>query len=45
MAAEVERTGYLLHDAAALKVWDERGFRFAHWSEEIDKRGWSAPTG
>lgn len=44
MAAEVERTGYLSHDDAALKIWQERDFRFAHWSEELDGRGRSRPV-
>ena len=44
IAAEVERTGYLEHDAAALAIWERFGFTFAYWSEEFDKRGKSRPS-
>ena len=39
IAAEVERNGYLEHDAAALAIWERFGFTFAYWSEESDKQG------
>ena len=38
IAAEVERNGYVEHDAAALAIWERFGFTFAYWSEESDKK-------
>ncbi len=39
MTAEIERNGYLEHDAAALSVWERFGFGFADWTEVNDKHG------
>jgi hypothetical protein len=39
MAAEVERAGYLEHDAAALAIWERFGWGVAYWSKDFDKRG------
>jgi hypothetical protein len=39
MAAEVERAGYLEHDAAALAIWEGFGFNFAYFTEDFDKHG------
>jgi hypothetical protein len=38
MAAEVERTGCLDHDAAALEIW-KRYFLFTYHTEYTDKHG------
>jgi hypothetical protein len=39
MAAEVERAGYLEHDAAALAIWERFGFSFAFFMKDSDKHG------
>jgi hypothetical protein len=39
LTAEVERTGYLEHDAAAHSVWERFGHVFAGWTDVSDKHG------